>query len=181
MCNFLHPLDCKVRGPLTGGCSMGDGGLIGLPDEPRERFWYTAATNLHIAIAALPADAVLSMGTAGELLLDDKPMGHWKARGSPFELTFNGTAYVVYGKEDAYDSHSDACAGVQLSGVMIPKKRRASRLTWSLNYMDRAGDSDIDIEISKPNGEDVEIDEEEAVQDAFYANMICMYQFPYQE
>lgn len=52
-----------------------------MSDDPRERFWYAAAVDLAAAADRLPPECDLSLGEAGELLLDGEPMGRWRARG----------------------------------------------------------------------------------------------------
>ena len=152
-----------------------------MPDDPLERFWYEAATDLHAAADRLPPECTLSLGEAGELLLEGEPMSHWRARGAPFKLSIFGVDYEVFGKEDHYDSHSDACAGVRLSGTLVPTKRSVGRLSWRLEYMHMYGDGEYELAITNSNGEEVDLDNEDEIKDDFYNNMICLYQFPYHE
>lgn len=151
----------------------------GMPDDPLERFWYEAATDLHAAADRLPPECTLSLGEAGELLLDGKPMSHWRARGVPFNVTINGIDYLVRGKEDHYDSHSDACAGLRLSGMMVPIKRRVGALTWTLEYAHSMGDeSTTEITVTSGDGEELDIDEDARVA---FEDIVSYYSFPYYE
>lgn len=135
------------------GFGTSSSGLIDKAMYEREKVGKTFFTVMNSkgvreAVASLPNDAEITVGTDGVLRVNNGISEDFHARGCTYETELGGVKYIVDGTAD-YDGFSNACAGLKFDGTIMVVKKPYYVYSFSFEYNHNSGDPDAEPEFGR--------------------------------